>query len=174
MDVIQEEAIEIYNSKLDAFSSTMEDRPLIPLVTDMLSTSTAPAQPITRKVLSRDAWEALKPVIQRLYIEEGKTFRRISIILRDQYGFTPTKAQFDKRVAHWGFKKNASQSERRAILQGERYNVGEGGKMVNQGTRERWEKEFERGQLDQQNQLQLAGKRFSVYLVCLVDEMCCK
>ena len=35
-------------------------------------------------------WESLKPLIQRVYIEENKPFSYLASILRDEYDFTPT------------------------------------------------------------------------------------
>jgi hypothetical protein len=35
-------------------------------------------------------WELLKPLIQRVYIEENKPFSYLASILRDEYDFTPT------------------------------------------------------------------------------------
>jgi hypothetical protein len=35
-------------------------------------------------------WESLKPLIQRLYIEENKPFTDIVKIIREKYGFEPT------------------------------------------------------------------------------------
>src|SRR5271168_4554662 len=43
-----------------------------------------------RQQLSRDEWEALKPLIRRLYIEENKSFQYIAIVLRDNHNFLPT------------------------------------------------------------------------------------
>jgi Clr5 domain len=35
-------------------------------------------------------WESLKPLIQRVYIEENKPFPYLARILCDEYGFIPT------------------------------------------------------------------------------------
>ena len=35
-------------------------------------------------------WESLKPLIQRVYIEENKPFSYLARILRNEYKFTPT------------------------------------------------------------------------------------
>jgi hypothetical protein len=35
-------------------------------------------------------WESLKPLIQRVYIEENKPFSYLASVLRDEYDFTPT------------------------------------------------------------------------------------
>jgi hypothetical protein len=43
-----------------------------------------------RRQPSEDEWQDLKPVIKTLYIDESMTLRRVSEILRDDYGFFPT------------------------------------------------------------------------------------
>jgi hypothetical protein len=43
-----------------------------------------------RKQLSGEEWEELKPLIQTLYIEEGRTFAYIANILREGHNFKPT------------------------------------------------------------------------------------
>jgi hypothetical protein len=82
----------------------------------------------------------MKPLIQRAYMRENKTFRQLKNILRVEYGVEPTYGslshclvvniglhegvltvisghQFSRKVNEWGFKKNVSSSERRVILQ---------------------------------------------------------
>jgi hypothetical protein len=43
-----------------------------------------------RQQPSREQWETLKPLIQRLYIEEHKTLSRVAQILSDDHSFLPT------------------------------------------------------------------------------------
>jgi len=43
-----------------------------------------------RQILSKDRWEELRPLIQRLYIDENKTFKAITEILREIHNFVPT------------------------------------------------------------------------------------
>lgn len=40
--------------------------------------------------MTRQQWESLKPLIQRVYIEENKPFPYLVNILRDEHGFEPT------------------------------------------------------------------------------------
>jgi len=98
-----------------------------------------------RQVLSKEDWEELKPLIQRLYIEEKKTFRRICTILSHSHGFTPTKRQFGAKIHQWGFKKNTTREERRRIVRGPggQSAITINGKEIDRKTRERWEKEFQ-------------------------------
>jgi len=104
-----------------------------------------PSARVARQVLSKDEWEQLKPIIRQLYIEENKTFRKISTILSRSHGFTPTKRQFDARISRWGFRKNTSKEERHKIVTESKglQALGTNGKIINQKTRERWEKEFQ-------------------------------
>jgi tetratricopeptide (TPR) repeat protein len=99
-------------------------------------------------VISNNHWEELKPFIERLYIDEGKTFPKIAAILQQAHGFTPTKSQFNKRITKWGLRKNTSKHERRTFLQSQEESsvieVGTRGKIVRKATRARWEKEFKR------------------------------
>ncbi|OIW35451.1 TPR-like protein [Coniochaeta ligniaria NRRL 30616] len=62
-------------------------------------------------------WEELKPVIQRLYIDENRTQADTAEILAQSHGFRPTKKQFTRKVTEWNLKKNFRQSERDQILQ---------------------------------------------------------
>jgi hypothetical protein len=43
-----------------------------------------------RQQLSRQEWEVLKPLIERLYIEEDRTFAYIADFLSTQNKFRPT------------------------------------------------------------------------------------
>jgi hypothetical protein len=40
--------------------------------------------------MTRQQWESLKPLIQRIYMEENKPFPYLERILRDEHGFEPT------------------------------------------------------------------------------------
>ncbi|KAG9246147.1 hypothetical protein BJ878DRAFT_307295 [Calycina marina] len=85
----------------------------------------------TRRVLSAEEWNELRPAIYQLY-----------------YAFTPTRRQFDRKVKEWGFKKNTSKDERLAIIK-ESTSGGQAlrdvsghGKVIKRAKRERCEKEF--------------------------------
>ena len=39
---------------------------------------------------TRQKWESLKPLIQRIYIDENKPFPYLAKILREEHGFEPT------------------------------------------------------------------------------------
>jgi hypothetical protein len=38
----------------------------------------------------RRQWESLKPIVQRIYIDENKPFLYLAKILREEHGFEPT------------------------------------------------------------------------------------
>jgi hypothetical protein len=99
-----------------------------------------------RQVLSKDQWEELKPIIDRLYMKENRTFRQISGILGESYGFAPTKTQFNIRLKQWGFKKNASRQNRLEFLNNPD-KLGTIERAVKPTTRKRWEKEFQKGKI---------------------------
>ena len=40
--------------------------------------------------MARQQWEILKPLIQRIYIEENKPFSFLAKVLRNEHGFEPT------------------------------------------------------------------------------------
>ncbi|PMD38715.1 hypothetical protein L207DRAFT_584112 [Hyaloscypha variabilis F] len=67
--------------------------------------------------LKRQQWESLKPLIQRVYIEEDKPFHYVADILSNEHGFEPSKRQFLRKMNEWGFRKNVSRSERLKILE---------------------------------------------------------
>ncbi|KAH8588120.1 hypothetical protein B0O99DRAFT_601131 [Bisporella sp. PMI_857] len=69
-------------------------------------------------------WEVLRAKIQRLYNEEGRTFKEVAIILQNEHNFKPTKKQFDYKISKWKLHKyTTSNSERRGLI--ERVGVGE-------------------------------------------------
>jgi hypothetical protein len=86
---------------------------------------------------SRQHWETLKPLIQRIYIDEDRPYPYLAHLLRTEHGFETTydsqtvqcvrldvianrsirKRQFSRKIIEWGFRKNVSSIERRDILQ---------------------------------------------------------
>jgi hypothetical protein len=43
-----------------------------------------------RKMYPKEQWLAMKPVIQQLYIDEGRTFAKVVEYLHENHGFNPT------------------------------------------------------------------------------------
>ncbi|KAE9376184.1 TPR-like protein [Stipitochalara longipes BDJ] len=66
---------------------------------------------------TRLRWEELKPLIQRVYIDEDRPYPYLATLLRTEHRFETTKRQFSRKIQEWGFRKNVSGSERREILQ---------------------------------------------------------
>jgi tetratricopeptide (TPR) repeat protein len=120
-----------------------------------------------RKMYPKEQWLALKPIIQRLYVDEGQTFLKVAEFLNETRGFNPTKKQFLRKVKEWGFEKNVKSEERRRILESVE---GDGqleerflrGRRLNKAKIERWRKRegmivgsAEPGKLGRQNVFQL-------------------
>ncbi|KAJ8058773.1 hypothetical protein OCU04_011762 [Sclerotinia nivalis] len=74
------------------------------------------------KVLSSEEWLKFKPIIQRLYIDENKTFKVVASKLLSEVGFCPTKRQFTRKIEEWGLKKNFRKTERKFLLQNRNLN----------------------------------------------------
>ncbi|KAH8596205.1 hypothetical protein B0O99DRAFT_740757 [Bisporella sp. PMI_857] len=66
--------------------------------------------------ITKQEWESMKSFIQRVYIDENKSFPYLAAALLTEFGLEPTKRQFSRKVEEWGFRKNVSQSERRNIM----------------------------------------------------------
>jgi hypothetical protein len=43
-----------------------------------------------RKMYPKEQWLALRPIIQRLYVDEGQTFLKVAEYLHEHYNFNPT------------------------------------------------------------------------------------
>jgi hypothetical protein len=43
-----------------------------------------------RKMYPKEQWLALRPIIQRLYVDEGQTFLKVAGYLHEHYNFNPT------------------------------------------------------------------------------------
>lgn len=43
-----------------------------------------------RRHLSSEEWEALRPIVKRLYIDKNKTFDEVAVVFRDEHNFNPT------------------------------------------------------------------------------------
>ena len=71
----------------------IEERPLIEKPARYASNLRGVKEPLTAPGLqdmARQQWEALKPLIQRVYIDENKPFPYLANIFRQDYGFEPT------------------------------------------------------------------------------------
>jgi hypothetical protein len=43
-----------------------------------------------RKMISKEQWDPLKPVVERLHVEEGRTLRQVAALLKEHHDFNPT------------------------------------------------------------------------------------
>ncbi|PMD28777.1 hypothetical protein L207DRAFT_383028, partial [Hyaloscypha variabilis F] len=50
-----------------------------------------------------DKWEAVKPKIQQLYVQDEKTLQQVIRILQRDHGFAASEKQLKSRIATWGF-----------------------------------------------------------------------
>ncbi|KAF8846689.1 hypothetical protein BDZ45DRAFT_637914, partial [Acephala macrosclerotiorum] len=50
-----------------------------------------------------DEWEAMKPKIQELYVQDEKTLQQVIHILERGYGFTASEKQLKSRISKWRF-----------------------------------------------------------------------
>jgi hypothetical protein len=72
-----------------AFAFVLE-RPLAGLLQHGSTSQEVSSGHLGIREMTRQQWESLKPLIQRVYIEENKPFPYLVNILRDEHGFEPT------------------------------------------------------------------------------------
>jgi Clr5 domain len=72
-------------SSMRAYVTQTEDSPTTRLGDGRERETTA-----RRKMYPKEQWLALKPVIQQLYVEEGRTFAKVAEYLQENHGFDPT------------------------------------------------------------------------------------
>lgn len=53
-----------------------------------------------KRSISRQEWEDVKPVIQRVYLDENKPFPYLARILRTEHGLEPTYAHLSLSISH--------------------------------------------------------------------------
>ncbi|KAH8588973.1 hypothetical protein B0O99DRAFT_638072, partial [Bisporella sp. PMI_857] len=70
----------------------------------------------TKRQLTEQELEALRPVITRLYIEEGLRYEDVRKYLFENYNVDPTQKQFSGWRRKWGMKKNTTKRDRQKIL----------------------------------------------------------
>lgn len=120
---------------------------------DSAQSPTSDSQPSSASApkISKQAWEDLRPLIRRLYIDENRRFKYIANVIREEIGKLPTKRQFDGKIAKWGMKKNATLEQRRLVM----HTLGSAaekvpelnGMRVSRSKLLRWEKEMKQGKL---------------------------
>ncbi|KAI1823230.1 Clr5 domain-containing protein [Xylaria intraflava] len=58
---------------------------------------------------AQDEWDAMKPMIQRLYINERRPLRSVMRTMAEEYGFYATNKMYKTRFTLWGWRKNRIQ-----------------------------------------------------------------
>ncbi|KAF4625437.1 hypothetical protein G7Y89_g12729 [Cudoniella acicularis] len=97
---------------LKAWASSKPQRPLLPAPTVNLIPSKR-----TTGVITQSQWQSAEPLIRRLYLVEKKPYKHVADILQHQYGFHPTKRQFERKVREgWGMKKYTTDVERGDLI----------------------------------------------------------
>ncbi|KAG8532977.1 uncharacterized protein KY384_001759 [Bacidia gigantensis] len=61
-------------------------------------------------------WELLRPVIERLYVEEGRKLPEILTRVKDQYGFSAAQSQYKYQIKKWKLKKNTPAMKKEAMF----------------------------------------------------------
>ncbi|KAK0638478.1 Clr5 domain-containing protein [Cercophora newfieldiana] len=63
-----------------------------------------------------DEWISHRPILEFLYLEQGKDLQGISSIMHHDYGFKATPRQYVHRFAQWGFRKNIPHDVMQAMV----------------------------------------------------------
>ncbi|KUI54710.1 hypothetical protein VP1G_02066 [Cytospora mali] len=85
----------------------------------LLQQEPPPLQHIPRKETSHqpEQWEAMRPIIRRLYIDDKKTLAEVSQTLETSYNFRATPKQYKNRFKQWGYWKNLSTRDASRLIQ---------------------------------------------------------
>ena len=62
-----------------------------------------------------EVWEAYRPTIKRLYLDEDKTLKDVMAIMQREYGHKATVKMYKYRINKWGLDKNCKANEMKAI-----------------------------------------------------------
>ncbi|KAH7082662.1 hypothetical protein BKA63DRAFT_136118 [Paraphoma chrysanthemicola] len=66
--------------------------------------------------ISETLWEHHRPTIERLYLKESKRLNAIDAYMRRHHKFIASKSQYEKNFKRWGWRKNLTAPEWRAII----------------------------------------------------------
>ncbi|GAW20342.1 hypothetical protein ANO14919_098460 [Xylariales sp. No.14919] len=61
------------------------------------------------KQYSRDKWDAMKPIIQHLYLEERRSLKSLMQTMAEKHDFHATNKMYKIRFSLWGWRKNRTQ-----------------------------------------------------------------
>ncbi|KAJ3477844.1 hypothetical protein NLG97_g8728 [Lecanicillium saksenae] len=95
-----------------------------------------------RELVPAEVWEAHKPTIRSLYLDQRKPLKEVMGIMADKYNFTATPKMYKTRFSQWGFAKNNTEEEVKRLLSMKFQRDAEGkisefvrnGRVVNLGT----------------------------------------
>ncbi|KAI0455781.1 Clr5 domain-containing protein [Xylaria acuta] len=65
---------------------------------------------------SRDEWEAMKPTIRKLYIEDFRSLRSVMRTMAENYDFHATDKMYKMRFSHWGWRKNRTKDQHPTVV----------------------------------------------------------
>ncbi|KAK4443786.1 Clr5 domain-containing protein [Podospora aff. communis PSN243] len=65
---------------------------------------------------SAEDWANRRPIIESLYLEQGKELREVSNIMRQTFGFSATSRQYIHRFSQWGLRKNIPHDTMSAMI----------------------------------------------------------
>ncbi|SPN98764.1 uncharacterized protein DNG_01805 [Cephalotrichum gorgonifer] len=70
----------------------------------------------SREQVPVEAWEAVKPTIRHLYLEERKPLKEVIRVMAENHGFQATPKMYKTRFSQWGFVKNNTEEEVKKLL----------------------------------------------------------
>ncbi|KAI4126041.1 MAG: hypothetical protein LQ347_005128 [Umbilicaria vellea] len=62
-----------------------------------------------------EKWELLKPIIERLYIDESQKLSDVVNAVKAQYGFDAAEHQYKHQIKKWKLRKNISTQKKTAL-----------------------------------------------------------
>ncbi|KAI4265078.1 MAG: hypothetical protein L6R35_007211 [Caloplaca aegaea] len=69
-----------------------------------------------RPPISSQSWEEHRPLIQRLYVDQGEALSEVVKEVGRLTGFWATERQYKRRISAWSLDKNIKDDEMRAII----------------------------------------------------------
>ncbi|PVH70403.1 hypothetical protein DL98DRAFT_136415 [Cadophora sp. DSE1049] len=65
---------------------------------------------------STEAWDAIKPLIKKFYIDDNKSLPQLMAMLSEKHDFHPTVKMFKRKFELWNFAKNITDKTARPLL----------------------------------------------------------
>ncbi|MCJ1237707.1 hypothetical protein MMC14_005694 [Varicellaria rhodocarpa] len=67
--------------------------------------------PSLRRRYPQEKWDAVQPIIQLLYIDQGLPLSETKKIMEQKHGFIASTKQYKDKIKLWGFQKNVTKRE---------------------------------------------------------------